>query len=137
MLQLYPETPAQMELITSAALRAGFTGGVLVDYPNSAKAKKFYLVLSAGQSRAPAPRALDHAQQGMGTARGGGGTARFEDAPGRGSGHGGRGRRGAKGGRAAKKSKTWVLNKKERQRKQGKVVRPHSKFTGRKRPARF
>ena len=24
-------------------MRAGFTGGVLIDYPNSAKAKKFFL----------------------------------------------------------------------------------------------
>ena len=102
--------------------------------PPTSKAKKFYLVLNAGQSRAPAPRALEHTHQGE---QRGGRTARFEDAPGRGGGHGGRGRRGANGGRAAKKSKTWVLNKKERQRKQGKVVRPHSKFTGRKRPARF
>ena len=30
----------QLELITTQATRAGFTGGVVVDYPNSAKAKK-------------------------------------------------------------------------------------------------
>ena len=30
-----------MELITQQAMRAGFTGGVLVDYPNSTKAKKY------------------------------------------------------------------------------------------------
>ena len=29
-----------MELITHQAMRAGFTGGVVVDYPNSTKAKK-------------------------------------------------------------------------------------------------
>ena len=29
-----------MELITCQAMRAGFTGGVLIDYPNSSKAKK-------------------------------------------------------------------------------------------------
>lgn len=39
--QFYPENPQQLELLTSAAIRAGFTGGVLVDYPNSAKAKKY------------------------------------------------------------------------------------------------
>jgi 18S rRNA (guanine1575-N7)-methyltransferase len=39
--QLYPETPQQMELITSSAMRCGFGGGVVVDYPNSAKAKKY------------------------------------------------------------------------------------------------
>lgn len=30
----------QLELITAQAMRAGFTGGMVVDYPNSAKAKK-------------------------------------------------------------------------------------------------
>jgi 18S rRNA (guanine1575-N7)-methyltransferase len=35
------ENTQQMELLSSAALRAGFVGGVLVDYPNSAKAKKY------------------------------------------------------------------------------------------------
>ena len=49
-LQLYPETPDQMELIMYQATRAGFTGGVVVDYPNSAKAKKYYLCLFAGVS---------------------------------------------------------------------------------------
>jgi len=48
--QFYPENTQQMELLTSAALRSGFVGGVLVDYPNSAKAKKYFLVLNAGQS---------------------------------------------------------------------------------------
>ena len=32
-----------MELITQQAMRAGFTGGVLVDYPNSSKAKKYVI----------------------------------------------------------------------------------------------
>ena len=40
MFQVYPENPDQMELITQQAMRAGFTGGVVVDYPNSTKAKK-------------------------------------------------------------------------------------------------
>ena len=30
----------QMELITQQAMRAGFTGGVVIDYPNSTRAKK-------------------------------------------------------------------------------------------------
>lgn len=32
--QLYPESVAQRELILSAAMRAGFAGGVVVDYPH-------------------------------------------------------------------------------------------------------
>ena len=36
-------------------LAAGFAGGVVVDYPNSSKAKKYYLVLYTGTpSRKPA-----------------------------------------------------------------------------------
>jgi 18S rRNA (guanine1575-N7)-methyltransferase len=42
-IQLYPETPQQMEMITAAAMRCGFTGGLVVDYPNSTKAKKYGL----------------------------------------------------------------------------------------------
>ncbi|MBV95464.1 putative 18S rRNA (guanine-N(7))-methyltransferase, partial [Eschrichtius robustus] len=49
-LQLYPENSEQLELITTQATKAGFTGGVVVDYPNSARAKKFYLCLFSGPS---------------------------------------------------------------------------------------
>jgi hypothetical protein len=35
-----------LETITSAAIKAGLTGGLYIDYPNSSSAKKFYLVLS-------------------------------------------------------------------------------------------
>ena len=48
-LQFYPESPRQLEMITNAALRCGFTGGVLVDFPNSTKAKKHFLVIDAGR----------------------------------------------------------------------------------------
>ncbi|EJW76157.1 methyltransferase WBSCR22, partial [Wuchereria bancrofti] len=46
--QFYPETVSQTELITTQATKAGFTGGVVIDFPNSAKAKKVYLVLMVG-----------------------------------------------------------------------------------------
>lgn len=32
--QLYPENNAQRELILSFAMRAGFSGGVVIDYPH-------------------------------------------------------------------------------------------------------
>lgn len=44
-LQFYPDGKHQLEMITSAALKAGFSGGLIVDYPNSAKAKKYFLVI--------------------------------------------------------------------------------------------
>jgi len=37
-------------MITNAAMKNGFTGGLIVDYPNSKKAKKYYLFLLAGYS---------------------------------------------------------------------------------------
>ena len=48
--QFYPESDDQVNLIMSVATKAGFTGGLVVDYPNSKKAKKFYLCLMSGQS---------------------------------------------------------------------------------------
>jgi len=42
-LQFYPENTEEVELISAAAIQCGFRGGIVVDYPNSAKAKKFYL----------------------------------------------------------------------------------------------
>ena len=48
--QFYPENPSQIELITSQAMKSGFTGGLVVDYPNSTKAKKFFLVLMTGKT---------------------------------------------------------------------------------------
>lgn len=56
-LQFYPENSDQVELITAQATKAGFFGGVLVDYPNSTKAKKMFLVLMTGGA-APLPKAL-------------------------------------------------------------------------------
>lgn len=38
-------------MITSAAMKCGFSGGLIVDYPNSAKAKKYYLIIEAGVRR--------------------------------------------------------------------------------------
>ena len=37
-------------MITSAAMKNGFTGGLIIDFPNSKKAKKYFLFLMAGYS---------------------------------------------------------------------------------------
>lgn len=37
MFQFYPENDAQVELIVSQAMRSGFTGGLVVDFPNSTR----------------------------------------------------------------------------------------------------
>ena len=46
--QFYPSSDDQIQLITSIAQKAGFGGGVIVDYPNSKKAKKIFLCLMVG-----------------------------------------------------------------------------------------
>lgn len=56
-LQFYPESGEQVELITAQATKAGFFGGVVVDFPNSTKAKKMFLVLMTGGA-VPLPKAL-------------------------------------------------------------------------------
>ena len=45
-IQFYPEDEDQIEQISNAAIKNGFSGGLYIDYPNSASAKKYYLVLS-------------------------------------------------------------------------------------------
>ncbi|XP_004450986.1 18S rRNA (guanine-N(7))-methyltransferase isoform X1 [Dasypus novemcinctus] len=121
-LQLYPENAEQLELITAQATKAGFTGGVVVDYPNSAKAKKFYLCLFSGPSSI-LPKGLTECTDG-GEERESAFTN--ERVPYRIA------RRGV-----VRKSREWVLEKKERRRRQGKEVRPDTQYTGRKRKPRF
>ncbi|KAG8345729.1 putative Methyltransferase involved in Williams Beuren syndrome [Trypanosoma vivax] len=48
-LQFYPANVEQVHMITRAAMLCGFSGGVVVDFPHSTKAKKHYLVVQAGQ----------------------------------------------------------------------------------------
>ncbi|NXV22230.1 BUD23 methyltransferase, partial [Cepphus grylle] len=122
-LQLYPENSEQLELITAQAMRAGFTGGMVVDYPNSAKAKKFFLCLFVGASGT--------LPKGLGTECADGEEihqAKFTNERTR--------FRNAKG-KSVKKSRDWILEKKERRRRQGKEVRADTKYTGRKRRPRF
>ena len=42
--QFYPKDEHQIAMITGAALGAGFSGGLVVDHPNSTKAKKFVVI---------------------------------------------------------------------------------------------
>ena len=118
--QFYPENPSQLELITSQAMKSGFTGGLVVDYPNSTKAKKYFLVLMTGGNQ-PLPGAL-------GTETSEGNHIRNENT---------RERIKKSRGKPLKKSRDWILEKKERNRKKGKEVRADSKFTGRKRKSAF
>lgn len=118
--QLYPETPDQLELITQQAMKAGFSGGVVVDYPNSTKAKKIFLCLFTGGAVQQLPKGLSDENDRT--------TAIYENK---------RERLKEVRGKPLKKSRQWVLEKKARHRRQGKEERPDTKYTGRKRPHAF
>jgi len=133
--QFYPETAEQVEMITSCAMRCGFGGGIVVDFPHSTRAKKTYLVIHTGfqgnsnslttgvasdqiaagkiqESRLDRISTVNRARN-IGKKRG---NVRREDIV---------------------KSKQWIVSKKDRQRRQGKEVKADSKYTGRKRRDRF
>lgn len=42
--QFYPENATQIEMITTSAMKCGFTGGLVVDFPHSTKAKKYFFI---------------------------------------------------------------------------------------------
>ncbi|KAJ8870058.1 hypothetical protein PR048_029069 [Dryococelus australis] len=124
--QFYPENNEQVELITSQAMKAGFFGGVVVDYPNSTKAKKFFLVLMTGESMSALPAGLG-AEDNVDRNRiqySKKGNSKHDPL------------RGTKG-KLAKKSKAWIKQKKQRWARQGKETRPDSKYTGRHRSGRL
>jgi 18S rRNA (guanine1575-N7)-methyltransferase len=128
-LQFYPETAEQAVLISECATAVGFGGGIVVDYPNSAKAKKHYLVLSCDRTSQkqimPEARAGEHAahvQVGSAVSNRKNGDKKQKPI------------RKKKGNI---KTKEWIVHKKETQRKKGKAVRPDSKYTARRRPKKF
>jgi len=131
-LQFYPESSEHAILISECAAKVGFAGGIVVDYPNSTKAKKHYLVLSFERS--------DMAPQGLSGMEGAllnderASGVRVADKDPRKNRKGSQAPRKKKGGG---KTKEWILHKKETQRKKGKDTKIDTKFTGRKRPTRF
>jgi 18S rRNA (guanine1575-N7)-methyltransferase len=89
-------------LITSVAQKAGFGGGIVVDYPNSKKAKKVFLCLfvGGGGSQQEMPMGLEGEEEEDSKAR-------FERR---------RERERSKGGRGKRKNikdREWILKKKE------------------------
>jgi 18S rRNA (guanine1575-N7)-methyltransferase len=131
-LQFYPETAEQAVLISETATACGFSGGVVVDYPNSAKAKKHYLVLSFDRSAAQKKGAIEAGQQ----------QRQKQNQVQVGSNSGTNGRDQGKSKvvvrkKKGTKTKEWILHKKETERNRGKTVRPDTKYTARKRPTKF
>ena len=124
--QFYPANPEQINLITKAALENGFTGGVVVDFPHSTKKKKYYLFLQAGFTKESIKDVMDAIPKNE-----------IDDDEEDEKVDVVRERRKLnkqKYHESKFKSREWILKKKSRQRKQGKDVRPDTKYTGRRRP---
>ena len=99
-------------------MRAGFGGGVVVDYPNSTKAKKIFLCLFCGVAPKVLPKGLESGQHEVSFSRNNVKISRM------------------KSKKPLKGTREWIESKKERRRRQGKSVKHSSKYTGRKRRTR-
>ena len=112
--QFYPRDEAQRGMISNAAIKAGFGAGILEDDPET-KNSKFYLVLTVGAG-----------QQGdvLGVVKGMDNVDVFDTR---------HKHRDKKNKKAAKGSKAWILHKKQHMESRGKVTKPSSKYTGRRR----
>ncbi|KAJ0985181.1 hypothetical protein J5N97_003537 [Dioscorea zingiberensis] len=133
-LQLYAENMDQSTMILTCAMRAGFGGGVVVDWPHSSKAKKAYIVLTCGPPSAQAWLPKGKGEDGEMC------TDSDEDSDDENETVGMYDRsRPRKKMKVNKKGRgrAWVLKKKEQMRKKGNVVPPDTKYTARKRKARF
>ena len=56
--QIYPTSAKQLELISECSMKAGFVFSMLIDFPNSSKAKKYYIILDSGSVRRFIPKAM-------------------------------------------------------------------------------
>lgn len=128
--QFYPEGPDQIDLILAAATKAGFTGGLVVDYPNSARAKKYYLCLMTGVASAlPQGRDGDETEEAS-FGEGSVSVAKRTQAA-------YRERLKERKRKEKVKDRNWVMAKKDLYRKRGLEVAEDSKYTARKRRPKF
>lgn len=119
-LQFYPENEDQVEFILKSAIKAGFEGGHMTDFPNSAKKKKHYLILFCGikkeEVQMPEAKQDEHATEVK---------------------YGKRERLCDRKRKGTISKREYIMAKKEKRRKMGKNVVRDSKFTGRKRGPKF
>ena len=119
--QFYPKNDTQRDMITQAAVRAGFGAGILEDDPGT-KNVKLYLVLTVGGSSSDgAGGDITGVVEGMDDVD-------IMDA---------RRKIAAAKGDMSKGSRAWIMKKKEQAERKGKVVKNNSKYTGRKRRVAF
>ena len=111
--QFYPKNEAQRDMVSGAAIRAGFGAGILEDGAGT-KNSKLYLVLSVGGGP------IEGVVEGMEGVD-------VEQRNKR------RGERRLKEDMEVKGSRPWILRKKEQMERKGKVVKRDSKYTGRRR----
>ncbi|XP_048134361.1 18S rRNA (guanine-N(7))-methyltransferase RID2 isoform X1 [Rhodamnia argentea] len=131
--QVYPESIAQRELILGSAMRAGFAGGVVVDFPHSSKSRKEYLVLTCGPPSVSTAVPKGKGEDGESSSEDSSGdednqTVSISDRH--------RPKKKQKLNRRGK-GREWVMRKKDQMRRKGNVVPPDTKYTARKRKARF
>lgn len=113
MCQFYPKNEAQRNMVSMAAVKAGFGAGLLEDGAGTKNAK-VYLVLSVGGG------AIEEVVEGMdGVDVVERGKPNHERKP--------------TENIVTKGSKQWILRKKEQMERKGKVVKNNSKFSGRRR----
>ncbi|KAF1971188.1 williams Beuren syndrome chromosome region 22 protein-like protein [Bimuria novae-zelandiae CBS 107.79] len=117
--QFYPKNETQKKMVAQAAIKAGFGAGLLEDDEGTKNAKT-YLVLTVGGGDLDGD--ITGVVRGMDSvhvmARPGAKAAK-------------------RGGDIVKGSRGWILKKKEQMERKGKVVKPSSKYTGRKRRVQF
>ena len=99
-----------------------------MDYPNSTKAKKHYLVLSFDRAYKAPVGLSDGALLGGPVQQTGVRVDRKDNS---------KKKRPPKKKKGGAKTKEWIVHKKETQRKKGKDTRPDTKYTARKRPTKF
>jgi len=117
-LQFYPKNDTQRGMITGAAVKAGFGAGLLEDDPET-KNRKVYLVLTVGSGGELSGGDITDTVKNIE------GVEVVDE----------RGRRTTK--KRGETTKEWIMRKKERDRKKGRVVKKDSKYTGRKRRIAF
>ncbi|GAB4820640.1 hypothetical protein N2152v2_007686 [Parachlorella kessleri] len=131
-LQIYPENTDQASMLTSAAMKVGFSGGLVVDFPHSTRAKKFFLVLMVGGGAMPQARGMNGEEESDSEGGGGsdgGGTVKVA---------GRRTNKRRKTGKGEVGRRDWVVKKKQQQRNRGyTTIKQDTKYTGRKRKDRL
>lgn len=119
--QFYPKNDTQRNMITQAAVKAGFGAGILEDDPGT-KNVKLYLVLTVGNNGGEGGTTdITGVVDGMDNVD-------VLDA---------RKRLKANNAQLKKGSKAWIVKKKEQMERKGKIVKATSKYTGRKRRVQF